>query len=40
MHDLSLTLFYKTSIDIESIDKNDDALWSLVCDIRRWMTRK
>lgn len=40
MHDLSLTLFYKTSIDIESTDENGDALWSLVCDIRRWMTRK
>lgn len=40
MHDLSLTLFYKTSIDIESIDRNGDALWSLVYDIRRWMTRK
>lgn len=26
MHDLSLTLFYKTSIDIESIDRNGDAL--------------
>lgn len=40
MHDLSLTLFYKTSIDIESTDRTGDALWSLVCDIRRWMTRK
>lgn len=40
MHDLSLTLFYKTSIDIESTREDGDVLWSLVCDIRRWMTRK
>lgn len=40
MNDLSLTLFYRTSMDIESIEADGDALWSLVCDIRGWMTRK
>ena len=40
MHDLSLTLFYKTAIDVEPTDVEDDILWSVVCDIRKWMTRK
>lgn len=40
MHDLNLNLFYKTSFDISAIDTDGDALWAVICDIRRWMTTK
>lgn len=40
MHDLNLTLFYKTSFQIRSMDNDGDALWSLICNIKKWMTQK
>lgn len=40
MHDLNLTLFYKTSFQIRSVDNDGDALWSLICNIKKWMTQK
>ena len=40
MHDLNLTLFYKTSFQISALDGDGDALWGLVCNIRNWMTSK
>ena len=40
MHDLNLTLFYKTSFQIRALDGDGDALWGLVCNIRNWMTSK
>ena len=29
MHDLNLTLFYKTSFQIRALDGDGDALWAL-----------
>lgn len=40
MHDLNLTLFYKTSFQIRSLEDDGDALWSLICNIRNWMMAK
>ena len=40
MHDLNKTMFYKTSFDIRTTDEGDDALWSLLCSLRAWATRK
>ena len=40
MHDLNKTMFYKTSFDIRTTDEGDDALWSLLCSLRTWATRK
>ena len=40
MHDLNKTMFHKTSFDIRTTDEGDDALWSLLCSLRAWATRK
>lgn len=40
MHDLNLNLFYKTSFEIDTVKKNDNALRRLVRSIRYWMTEK
>ena len=40
MHDLNKTMFYKTAFDIRTTDEGDDALWSLLCSLRAWATRK
>ena len=40
MHDLNKTMFYKTSFDVRSVDEEGDALWSLICSLRLWATRK
>ncbi len=40
MHDLNLTLFYKTSFQIRSIEPNGDVLWCLICEIKNWMSKK
>lgn len=40
MHDLNLNLFYKTSFDVESKERDGDALWSLLMSIRYWICRK
>lgn len=40
MHDLNLNLFYETSFDIAVRGDEDDALWSLVMSIRRWICGK
>lgn len=40
MHDLNKAMFYKTSFDVRSVDEEGDALWSLICSLRLWATRK
>ncbi|MBQ9002483.1 MAG: hypothetical protein IJ087_11585 [Eggerthellaceae bacterium] len=40
MNDLNLTMFYKTSIDVEATDPDKELLWVLICNIRYWMTSK
>lgn len=39
LRDLTRTMFYKASFDIEA-DPNQDALWELVREIRRWLKHK
>lgn len=34
MHDLNKTMFYKTSLDVRSVDEEGDALWSLIWSLR------
>lgn len=40
MHDLNKTMFYKTAFDVQTTDDEGDALWSLLCSLRAWATRK
>ena len=40
MNALNNTLHYKASIDVKSREGDGDALWSLICTIRHWMTDK
>lgn len=40
MHDLNLTLFYKTSFQIRSTEHDGDILWHLICEIKNWMSKK
>lgn len=40
MHDLNKVMFYKTSFEIRTKNESGDALWELVCILRRWATGK
>lgn len=40
MHDLNKTMFYKTSFEIKTKNDSGDALWELVCILKRWATDK
>ncbi len=40
MHDLSSTMFYKAKFTLVTQNDSEDLLWTLICEIKKWLIEK